>query len=689
MTSTIIKNNIITILLAIILLPTMVCPQEIIVDIHRDVLIQQNINPDDLRQIVDSVNAKDYISRIWCIKYCGEKRITAARQPLEQLLISKDSFTDEFSSRKGDSERASILIALISLSDSTIQSALRSAIDSLSEDVDSDEITTMAVYLRTRFNDGYGWIKLRNYFRPDSSGRIKANITDLLNFKNNVFDQETICIIDSLLSHCDKRTKIESLLKLVNTGYSELILLLRRVAMADTNIFVKLTALDLLKQKDSDVFVNTLVDISSDEGQFRSLIIKMMLKLHQPALYKMIIDRYELNAYWRDSLYVKNEIDNVWNYSPTENELTRIIDSLKVAVYYFNNCNWCGGDSLLLKTNEIFTTAQQSLLQGDTSTTLVNLKKLAGLIDGLHRKFQDSSRSFIDDKAYRFIYPLTVFTMRGLGKWEQYDALIRAMPKKVVFGDKDVLIRIKGTGFDSNTEIFAYDRHFSCNIIADTIAEIIIPEIINTANGFLKISVFNKYKSYSVDTLLLSINSYRTQKILPEIAFSSSENLTLEVVGNDFTSTSKVLWNDSIRTTSFVSDSLLRATILATDVATIGNKLVRVKYDSTSSALSDSMVFSVVNTLPKPVRLVIEKEIDNHNDTMTAWFGYLNVNDRSVYIPVGDKNSFSPTPADRGQATIFLPGRHKYVFGVTFPNTINIEWQLNGRRAKAGSVCEN
>jgi hypothetical protein len=101
------------------------------------------------------------------------------------------------------------------------------------------------------------------------------------------------------------------------------------------------------------------------------------------------------------------------------------------------------------------------------------------------------------------------------------------------------------------------------------------------------------------------------------------------------------------------------------------------------------MVFSVVNTLPKPIRLVIEKEIDNHNGTMTAWFGYLNVNDRSVYIPVGDKNSFSPTPIDRGQATIFLPGRHKYVFGVTFPNTINIEWQFNGRRAKAGSVCEN
>jgi hypothetical protein len=177
--------------------------------------------------------------------------------------------------------------------------------------------------------------------------------------------------------------------------------------------------------------------------------------------------------------------------------------------------------------------------------------------------------------------------------------------------------------------------------------------------------------------------------LIPAITFSNTGGFTLEVTGKGFTAASKVLWNDSVRTTTFVSDSLLRASILAADVATVGNKIVRVKYDSTSSAVSDSMVFSVVTTLPKPIRLVIEKEIDNHNGTMTAWFGYLNVNDRSVYIPVGDKNSFSPTPIDRGQATIFLPGRHKYVFGVTFPNTINIEWQLNGRRAKAGSVCEN
>ena len=684
-----VKNNIITIIFMVIFLSQIDCPQQIIVDFYRDVLIQQNINPDDLLQVVDSVSAINYESRIWSIKYCGARKITSAKLPLEQLLLSKDSFSDEFSSRKGDCERSAILLALISLSDSTIANTLRNAIDSLSEADDSEEITTISVYLKTKFNDSYGWIKLHNYFTPDSSGRIRANISDLLNFKNNVFDQETIDIIEGIVFHCDRSTKIESLHKLASSGYSGLSHLMSRVAMTDADIYVKLAALDLLRQIDSCVYVNTIVDISSNEGQLRSLIIKMMLKLHQPALYKMIVDRYESNVYWSDSLYVKNEINNVWNYCPSASELPWVIDTLKAAVNFFNDFNWLGGDSLLVRSNELLSTARQCLLQGDTTTTLVNLKRFAGLIDGLSRKFQDSSKSFLDDNAYRFIYPLTVFTMRGLGKWEQYDALISAMPNKVVFGDKDVLIRIKGTGFDSNTEIFAYNRHFNRNIIADSIAEIIIPEIIKTTNGALKIGIFNKYKSYSIDTLLLSIDNYRIQKILPNITFPYAGAFSLEVTGKGFTSASRVLWNDSVRTTTLMSDSLLKASILAADVATVGDKIVRVKYDSTASALSDSMVFSVVTTLPKPVRLVIEKEIDNHNGTMTAWFGYLNVNDRSVYIPVGDKNSFTPTPIDRGQATIFLPGRHKYVFGVTFPNTINIEWQLNGRRAKAGSVCEN
>lgn len=65
------------------------------------------------------------------------------------------------------------------------------------------------------------------------------------------------------------------------------------------------------------------------------------------------------------------------------------------------------------------------------------------------------------------------------------------------------------------------------------------------------------------------------------------------------------------------------------------------------------------------------------HETYTAYFGYNNLNDVAVEIPIGAKNRFVPQPTDRGQPTIFAPGYHPYVFAIEFaelPQT----WQLKG-----------
>ncbi len=50
----------------------------------------------------------------------------------------------------------------------------------------------------------------------------------------------------------------------------------------------------------------------------------------------------------------------------------------------------------------------------------------------------------------------------------------------------------------------------------------------------------------------------------------------------------------------------------------------------------------------------------------TAYFGYQNDNTAPVSIPIGKNNQFHPSPADRGQPALFMPGRHEYVFKVDF-----------------------
>ncbi|AFH50351.1 Alpha beta-propellor repeat-containing integrin [Ignavibacterium album JCM 16511] len=169
--------------------------------------------------------------------------------------------------------------------------------------------------------------------------------------------------------------------------------------------------------------------------------------------------------------------------------------------------------------------------------------------------------------------------------------------------------------------------------------------------------------------------------INPTMSLVNPGSFTMEVKGTGFTANSVIYFNSNARTTTFVTDTLLTAEIQSTDVSAAGNFPVWV---STGTTKSDTLIYSVVTTLPKPVRPVLECVRNNGDGTYTAYFGYKNDNTVSVYIPLGSKSKFTPTPQDRGQTRVFLPGRHNRVFTVSF-NGSNLVWTLNGRTSTASS----
>jgi hypothetical protein len=59
------------------------------------------------------------------------------------------------------------------------------------------------------------------------------------------------------------------------------------------------------------------------------------------------------------------------------------------------------------------------------------------------------------------------------------------------------------------------------------------------------------------------------------------------------------------------------------------------------------------------------------------YFGYIN-RGSEVTVPLGPDNNFDPGPADRGQPTTYLPGRHEHVFTipVTAKFTGKLVWTL-------------
>ena len=142
------------------------------------------------------------------------------------------------------------------------------------------------------------------------------------------------------------------------------------------------------------------------------------------------------------------------------------------------------------------------------------------------------------------------------------------------------------------------------------------------------------------------------EEINPAMSLVNPGSFTMEVKGTGFTTSSVIYFNGNARTTTFVADTLLTAEIQSTDVSVAGNYPVWVSDGTTNS---DTLTFSVVSSLPKPVRPVLECVRNNGDGTYTAFFGYKNENNVSVYIPVGNKNKFTPTPQDRGQTRVFLP----------------------------------
>lgn len=76
------------------------------------------------------------------------------------------------------------------------------------------------------------------------------------------------------------------------------------------------------------------------------------------------------------------------------------------------------------------------------------------------------------------------------------------------------------------------------------------------------------------------------------------------------------------------------------------------------------------------------------NETCMHWFGYNhdNASNFNVTFPIGTNNRFNPVPIDRGQPTVFTPGRFVTVFNVSFPCNITsgtYVWQLGPRTTTA------
>ena len=70
---------------------------------------------------------------------------------------------------------------------------------------------------------------------------------------------------------------------------------------------------------------------------------------------------------------------------------------------------------------------------------------------------------------------------------------------------------------------------------------------------------------------------------------------------------------------------------------------------------------------------------ENEDGTFTISFGYLNLNEDTLYIPIGEDNFLEPAEFNGMQATVFYPGHQRGVFTANLPAVVkdqDVWWTL-------------
>jgi hypothetical protein len=91
---------------------------------------------------------------------------------------------------------------------------------------------------------------------------------------------------------------------------------------------------------------------------------------------------------------------------------------------------------------------------------------------------------------------------------------------------------------------------------------------------------------------------------------------------------------------------------------------------------------------PKPVVPILECVVFKNGAPERAVWGYRNDNAFPAPIPISSSNSFAPAPADRGQPTLFEPGRWTGIFETPFNGAATLTWTLAGQTLTASSTSD-
>lgn len=194
-------------------------------------------------------------------------------------------------------------------------------------------------------------------------------------------------------------------------------------------------------------------------------------------------------------------------------------------------------------------------------------------------------------------------------------ALTGIAPANVNAGSVGFTLTVNGSGFVQGSVVRVDGNPRATTFVSSTQLTIQIADTEVANAGTLVIDVANPEPGGGVSnslTLTVSVQPNPVPSLrglLPGSVVAGSQPFELIVNGSSFVPGATVLWNGSARTTTYVSDTQLKAAILDTDVANVGTAEISVDNPAPGGGVSNPLTFAITPPNPVPVVASISPQI--------------------------------------------------------------------------------
>ena len=179
--------------------------------------------------------------------------------------------------------------------------------------------------------------------------------------------------------------------------------------------------------------------------------------------------------------------------------------------------------------------------------------------------------------------------------------VVSISPNSATTASPAFTLTVNGTGFVNGSTVLWNGSARSTTFVSSNQLQAAIAATDVASAGTASVAVSTPAPGGgSSSSLSFAINNAAptVTSVVPASAVSGGAAFTVTVNGNGFVNGSTVLWNGSVRSTTFVSSNQLQAAIAATDVASAGTASVAVSTPTPGGGTSSSISFAINNPAP-------------------------------------------------------------------------------------------